>query len=152
MLFRSTVLAAEEVQRFGFTPRVALLSHSNFGSHNNESAEKMREVYRILQRIAPQLEVEGEMHGDAALDENIRQFAFPNARYKGSANLLIMPNLDAANISFNLLKASSPNNVTIGPILLGADKPINILTPTATARRIVNMTAVTVAEVQNAEK
>ena len=92
------------------------------------------------------------MHGDAALDENIRQFAFPNSRFKGSANLLIMPNLDAANISFNLLKATSGNNVTIGPILLGAAKPVHILTPTATTRRVVNMTALTVAEIQEAEK
>ncbi len=91
----------------------------------------------ILSEIAPELEVEGEMHGDAALDENIRQFAFPNSRFKGSANLLIMPNLDAANISFNLLKSTSGSNVTIGPILLGAAKPVHILTPTATTRRLI---------------
>jgi len=112
----------------------------------------MRQVYDILSEIAPELEVEGEMHGDAALDENIRQFAFPNSRFKGAANLLIMPNLDAANISFNLLKATSGNNVTIGPILLGAAKPVHILTPTATTRRVVNMTALTVAEIQQAEQ
>ena len=148
-----TILAAEEVRRFGMTPRIALLSHSSFGSDQNDaSAQKMRKVYDILSEIAPELEVEGEMHGDAALDENIRQFAYPNSRFKGAANLLIMPNLDAANISFNLLKATSGNNVTIGPILLGAAKPVHILTPTATTRRVVNMTALTVAEIQQAEQ
>lgn len=152
-LAEMTILAAEEVRRFGITPRVALLSHSSFGSDQTDSsAQKMREVYRILSEQAPELEVEGEMHGDAALDESIRQFAFPGSRFKGSANLLIMPNLDAANISFNLLKATSGNNVTIGPILLGAAKPVHILTPTATTRRLINMTALTVAEIQQHEK
>ncbi|EXF13783.1 malic enzyme, NAD binding domain protein [Acinetobacter baumannii 1593273] len=152
-LAEMTILAAEEVRRFGITPRVALLSHSSFGSDQTDSsAQKMREVYRILSEQAPELEVEGEMHGDAALDENIRHFAFPGSRIKGSANLLIMPNLDAANISFNLLKATSGNNVTIGPILLGAAKPVHILTPTATTRRLINMTALTVAEIQQQEK
>lgn len=152
-LAEMTILAAEEVRRFGITPRVALLSHSSFGSDQTDSsAQKMREVYRILSEQAPELEVEGEMHGDAALDESIRQYAFPGSRFKGSANLLIMPNLDAANISFNLLKATSGNNVTIGPILLGAAKPVHILTPTATTRRLINMTALTVAEVQQQEK
>ena len=148
-LTEMAILAAEEVRRFGITPRIALLSHSSFGSdQSDESAQKMREVYRLLSERAPELEVEGEMHGDAALDESIRDLAFPNSRYKGSANLLIMPNLDAANISFNLLKATSGNNVTIGPILLGAAKPVHILTPTATTRRLINMTALTVAEIQ----
>lgn len=152
-LAEMTILAAEEVRRFGITPRVALLSHSSFGSDQTDSsAQKMREVYRILSEQAPELEVEGEMHGDAALDENIRHFAFPGSRFTGSANLLIMPNLDAANISFNLLKATSGNNVTIGPILLGAAKPVHILTPTATTRRLINMTALTVAEIQQQEK
>ncbi|MEQ1064649.1 NADP-dependent malic enzyme [Acinetobacter sp. XH1741] len=151
-LAEMTILAAEEVRRFGITPRVALLSHSSFGSDQTDSsAQKMREVYRILSEQAPELEVEGEMHGDAALDESIRQFAFPGSRFKGSANLLIMPNLDSANISFNLLKATSGNNVTIGPILLGAAKPVHILTPTATTRRLINMTALTVAEIQQQE-
>lgn len=151
-LAEMTILAAEEVRRFGMTPRVALLSHSSFGSDQvDPSAQKMREVYRLLSEQAPELEVEGEMHGDAALDDNIRHFAFPNSRFKGSANLLIMPNLDSANISFNLLKATSGNNVTIGPILLGAAKPVHILTPTATTRRLVNMTALTVAEIQQSQ-
>ncbi|HBO72779.1 MAG TPA: NADP-dependent malic enzyme, partial [Acinetobacter sp.] len=151
-LAEMTILAAEEVRRFGITPRVALLSHSSFGSDQfDPSAQKMREVHRLLTEQAPELEVEGEMHGDAALDESIRHFAFPNSRFKGSANLLIMPNLDAANISFNLLKATSGNNVTIGPILLGAAKPVHILTPTTTTRRLVNMTALTVAEIQQSQ-
>ncbi|MCF9000289.1 NADP-dependent malic enzyme [Acinetobacter nectaris] len=148
-LAEMTVLAAEEVRRFGIEPRIALLSHSSFGSNQtDESAQKMRKVYELLSERAPELIVEGEMHGDAALDENIRHFAFPNSRYKGSANLLIMPNLDAANIAFNLLKSTAGNNVTVGPILLGAAKPVHILTPTATTRRLVNMTAVTVTEIQ----
>lgn len=151
-LAEMTLLAAEEVRRFGLTPKVALLSHSSFGSGDGETAQKMRETFRILSTIAPDLEVEGEMHGDAALSEEIRLAEFPNARYKGSANLLIMPTMDAANIAFNLLKTASGNNVTIGPILLGAAKPVHVLTPTATPRRIVNMTALTVAEIQQAQK
>ncbi|AXI03014.1 NADP-dependent malic enzyme [Aquirhabdus parva] len=151
-LAEMTLLAAEEVRRFGLTPKVALLSHSSFGSADGESAQKMRDTYRILSEIAPELEVEGEMHGDAALDEEIRLAEFPNSRYKGAANLLIMPTMDAANIAFNLLKTSAGNNVTIGPILLGAAKPVHILTPTATPRRIVNMTALAVAEIQQAQK
>ncbi len=151
-LAEMTLLAAEEVRRFGLVPKVALLSHSSFGSADGASAQKMRDAFNILSRIAPDLEVEGEMHGDAALDEEIRLHEFPNSRYKGSANLLIMPTMDAANIAFNLLKTSAGNNVTIGPILLGAAKSVHILTPTATPRRIVNMTAVAVAEIQQAQK
>lgn len=151
-LAEMTLLAAEEVRRFGITPKVALLSHSSFGSAENDpDAEKMRQVFRILYARAPDLEVEGEMHGDAAIDESIRLTEFPNSRYKGSANLLIMPSLDAANISFNLLKATAGNNVTIGPILLGAAKPVHILTPSSTTRRIINMTALTVAEIHHAQ-
>jgi malate dehydrogenase (oxaloacetate-decarboxylating)(NADP+) len=138
--------AADGVRRFGLTPKVALLSHSSFGSEDTESAAKMRQVWRILQETAPELEVEGEMHGDAALDENIRHAIFPNSKLKGAANLLIMPTLDAANIAFNLLKVTAGSGVTIGPILLGAAKPAHILTASATVRRIINMTALTVAE------
>ncbi len=141
-----TLLAAEAVRNFGITPKVALLSHSNFGNEDTPSARKMREVFQLLQDRAPELEVEGEMHGDAALDEHIRNRVFPNSRLKGSANLLIMPNIDAANISFNLLKTASGNGVTVGPILLGASKPVHIMSPSCTVRRIVNMTALTVAE------
>ena len=136
-----TVLAAEEEQRFGLTPNIALLSHSNFGSARDDSAVKMSRARQILEQNAPQLAVEGEMHGDAAIDEAIRNRIFPNSRIKGEANLLIMPNIDAANIAFNLLKVTAGEGITIGPILLGADKPVHILTPTATVRRLVNMAA-----------
>jgi malate dehydrogenase (oxaloacetate-decarboxylating)(NADP+) len=142
-----TLLAADEVRRFGVTPRVALLSHSSFGSENTPTALKMREALRLLRERAPELEAEGEMHGDAALDDHIRQRVFPSdARLKGQANLLIMPTLDAANISFNLLKIAAGDNSTIGPILLGAAQPVHILTSTATVRRIVNMTALAVVD------
>ena len=136
-----TVMAADEVLRFGITPKIALLSHSNFGTSRNPSAQKMSRAREILEQRAPQLEVEGEMHGDAALDEEIRNKIFPNSRLKGEANLLIMPTLDAANITFNLLKTVSGDGITVGPILLGAAKPVHILTPTATVRRLVNMAA-----------
>lgn len=141
-----TLLAAAEIRNFGILPKVALLSHSTFGTQDTPTSLKMREVLALLQQRAPSLEVEGEMHGDAALDEQIRLAAFPNSRFKGTANLLIMPTLDAANISFNLLKVAAGDNLTVGPILLGAAKPVNILTPTATVRRIVNMTALTVVD------
>ncbi len=141
-----TLLAAEEIRAFGITPKVALLSHSTFGTEDTPTSVKMRQVLTLLNQRAPKLEVEGEMHGDAALDEKIRLSAFPNSRLKGQANLLVMPTLDAANISFNLLKVAAGDNLTIGPILLGAAKPVNILTPTATVRRIVNMTALTVVD------
>ncbi len=136
-----TMLAAEEVQRFGLTPNIALLSHSNFGSSRDESAVKMSRAREILAQRAPHLAVEGEMHGDAAIDESIRKRIFPNSRIHGDANLLIMPNLDAANIAFNLLKVTAGEGITIGPILLGSAKPVHILTPTATVRRLVNMAA-----------
>ncbi len=142
-----TILAAEEVRRFGLNPKVALLSASNFGSLELPSARKMQRALAILQERAPQLEVEGEMHGDAALSEEIRFKVFPNSRFRGQANLLIMPTLDAANIAFNLLKTSAGDGVTIGPILLGAARAAHILTPSATVRRIVNMTALTVVDV-----
>lgn len=141
-----TLLAAAQIRNFGMQPKVALLSHSTFGTEDTATSLKMRETLALLQQRAPGLEVEGEMHGDAALDEEIRLSAFPNSRLKGQANLLIMPTLDAANISFNLLKVAAGENLTIGPILLGAAKPVNILTPTATVRRIVNMTALTVVD------
>ncbi|MBI2306641.1 MAG: NADP-dependent malic enzyme [Rhodocyclales bacterium] len=141
-----TMEAAEEIRRFGIVPRVALLSHSSFGTENTPTSLKMREVLRLLAERAPDLEVDGEMHGDAALDEQIRQQTFPNSRLKGQANLLVMPTLDAANISFNLLKVAAGDNLTVGPILLGTARPVHILTPTATVRRIVNMTALTVVD------
>ena len=140
------LLAAEEVQRFGLTPKIALLSHSNFGSARTPSAQKMSRVRELLERMAPHLEVEGEMHGDAALSPEIRMRMFPNSRLKGEANLLIMPTLDAANISFNLLKVVAGEGITVGPILLGAAKPCHIVTPTATVRRLVNLTALAVVD------
>ena len=141
-----TVLAAEEIRRFGIVPKAALLSASNFGSVDLPSARKMQQALAILVERAPELEIEGEMHGDAALSDGIRRKVFPHSRLRGEANLLVMPTLDAANISFNLLKVASSENVTIGPILLGAARPVHILTPSATVRRIVNMTALAVAD------
>ena len=142
-----TLLAAEELKRFGLVPKVALCSHSNFGSARTPSAQKMSRVREILAGLDPHLEVEGEMHGDAALSEEIRMQIFPNSRLKGEANLLIMPTLDAANISFNLLKVIAGEGITVGPILLGAAKSCHILTPTTTVRRLVNMTALSVVDV-----
>jgi malate dehydrogenase (oxaloacetate-decarboxylating)(NADP+) len=138
------LLAADSVRRFGLVPRVALLSHSNFGSDDSKSARKMREARRILAGRAPDLEMDGEMHGDAALSEAIRNRVHPDSTLNGAANLLVMPNLDAANISFNLLKITGGEGVTIGPILLGARKPVLIASPSATVRRLVNLTALAV--------
>jgi len=141
-----TVMAAEEMKRFGLMPRAALLSHSNFGSSAQPSAVKMRDTLKILQDIAPWLEVDGEMHGDVALDEKARAQIMPFSSLTGEANLLVMPNIDAANISYNLLKTAAGGGIAIGPVLLGAAKPVHVLTPSATVRRIVNMTALTVAD------
>ena len=139
-----TVAAADELRRFGILPKVALLSHSNFGSSDHPSALKMREALALLRKLAPALEVDGEMHGDAALDPSIRGVG--DCALTGGANLLVMPGIDAANISYNLLKTAAGNNVAIGPVLLGAARPVHILTPSATVRRIVNMTAWTVVD------
>jgi malate dehydrogenase (oxaloacetate-decarboxylating)(NADP+) len=142
-----TKLAAEEVRRFGQEPKVAMLSHSMFGSSKNASARRMRAAYDLLKVEAPDLQVEGEIQGDAALSEDIRHHFLPKSAFSGSANLLVMPSLDAANIAFNLLKITGGQGVTVGPILLGAAKPVHILNPSATSRRIVNMTALAVADV-----
>jgi malate dehydrogenase (oxaloacetate-decarboxylating)(NADP+) len=141
-----TVMAAHEMQRFGIRPKAALLSHSNFGTSNEPSAVKMRNTLALLQKNAPWLEVDGEMHGDIALDGDARAIQMPNGTLQGDANLLVLPNIDAANISYNLLKTAAGGNIAIGPVLLGAAKPVHILTPSATVRRIVNMTALTVAD------
>ncbi|MDO8888254.1 MAG: NADP-dependent malic enzyme [Hydrogenophaga sp.] len=141
-----TVMAAEEMLRFGLQPKAALLSHSNFGSSNEPSAVKMRRTLELLREQAPWLEVDGEMHGDVALDPEARARMMPNSTLKGAANLLVLPNMDAANIAYNLLKTAAGGNIAIGPVLLGADKPVHILTASATVRRIVNMTALTVAD------
>jgi len=140
------LLCADEIRRFGITPKAALLSHSSFGTSEYPSAKKMREALALINQRAPDLEVDGEMHGDAALSESVRLAAFPNSKLAGEANLLIMPTLDAANISFNLLKVASGGGVTLGPMLLGVAKAVHILTPSATVRRIVNMTALTVVD------
>jgi malate dehydrogenase (oxaloacetate-decarboxylating)(NADP+) len=147
-------LAAERVRQFGLTPKAALLSHSSFGSSDSPTAQKMRKALALLHSHAPDLEVEGEMHGDAALSASVREAIFPGSGLRGDANLLLMPTLDAANIAFNLLKEAAGEGVTIGPILLGAGAPVHILTPSATVRRIVNMTAVTVldADMARAQK
>ena len=141
-----TVMAAEEMMRFGLKPNVALLSHSNFGSSNAPTAVKMRNTLALLQKQAPWLKVDGEMHGDVALDEQMRAAVLPNSTLIGEANLLVFPNIDSANIAYNLLKTAAGGNIAIGPVLLGANKPVHILTASATVRRIVNMTALTVAD------
>ncbi len=145
-LVEITLMAAEEVRRFGIEPKIALVSHSNFGSSHAPSAQKMRVTLALLRERAPHLEVDGEMHGDCALDAEQRKEIMPDSTLTGDANLLIFPNIDAANISYNLLKTVAGNNIAIGPILLGANKPAHILTQAATTRRIVNMTALVVAD------
>ena len=141
-----TVMAAEEMVRFGLQPKAALLSHSNFGSSNLPSAVKMRRTLEILRAEAPWLEVDGEMHGDLALDGAARARSMPNSTLIGNANLLVLPNIDAANIAYNLLKTAAGGNIAIGPVLLGAASPVHVLTASTTVRRIVNMTALTVAD------
>ena len=141
-----TVMAAEELKRFGIEPKAALLSHSNFGSSDLPSAVKMREALVLVRERAPWLTVDGEMHGDTALDAAYRQQLMPRSTLTGEANLLVLPNIDAANISYNLLKTAAGGGIAIGPVLLGAAKPVHILTPSATVRRVVNMTALTVAD------
>ncbi|HYF21639.1 MAG TPA: NADP-dependent malic enzyme [Ramlibacter sp.] len=141
-----TLMAAEEMLRFGLKPKAALLSHSNFGSSNQPSAVKMRQALDLLREQAPWLEVDGEMHGDVALDGAARMRLMPRSTLSGDANLLVCPNIDAANIAYNLLKTAAGGNIAIGPVLLGAAKPVHILTPSTTVRRIVNLTALTVAD------
>ncbi|WP_029593566.1 NADP-dependent oxaloacetate-decarboxylating malate dehydrogenase [Franconibacter pulveris] len=143
-----TVMAAETVRRFGIEPKVALLSHSNYGSSNSPAASKMRETLRLVRERAPELMIDGEMHGDAALIESIRNDRMPDSPLKGSANILIMPNVEAARISYNLLRVSSSEGVTVGPVLMGVAKPVHVLTPIASVRRIVNMVALAVVEAQ----
>jgi malate dehydrogenase (oxaloacetate-decarboxylating)(NADP+) len=146
LLAHIAVMAAEEVRRFGLPPKVAFLSHSNFGSSERASARKMRRARELFMELAPDVECDGEMHGDSALSEDVRRHALPETTLTGSANLLICPNLDAANILFNVLKITGGNGVTVGPILLGASRSAHVLTPSATVRRLVNMTALAVAQ------
>jgi malate dehydrogenase (oxaloacetate-decarboxylating)(NADP+) len=141
-----TLMAAAQMRRFGMVPRAALLSHSNFGTSDSESARKMREALAIIQEQAPELEVEGEIHGDTALDYELLKKSMPDSKLKGSANLLVLPNIESANIAYNLLKTAAGNGVAIGPVLLGCNKPVHILTPSATVRRIVNMAGLCVAD------
>ncbi|MEC4718701.1 NADP-dependent malic enzyme [Noviherbaspirillum sp. CPCC 100848] len=141
-----TILAAEEMRRFGLLPRAALLSHSNFGTSNSESARKMRAALEIIRERAPDLEVDGEMHGDVALDPVLLKKMMPDSPLTRDANLLVLPNIDAANIAYNLLKTAAGNGIAIGPVLLGCAKPVHVLTPSATVRRIVNMTALCVMD------
>ena len=145
-LVEITLMAAEAVRRFGIEPKVALLSHSNFGSSDYASAAKMRDALALLRERAPELEIDGEMHGDSALDEALRKDILPDTTLRGAANLLVMPNIDAANITYNLLKATVGGNVAVGPILLGCAAPVHILTPSATVRRIVNMATLTAVD------
>ena len=143
-----TILAAEEVRRFGIVPKIAVLSHSNFGSRPTASSRKMAEARRLIAERAPDLDVDGEMHADSALSETIRVKAYPDTTLKGPANLLIMPNLDAGNITYNMLKMTGSHGVAMGPVLLGAARPVHILTTSSTVRRIVNMTALAVVDAQ----
>ncbi len=141
-----TLMASEELERLGITPRVALLSHSNFGTSNSASARKMRAALGLIQQKAPGLEVDGEMHGDTALDSKLRAKIMPQSTLKGDANLLVMPNIEAANIAYNVVKTAAGSGIAIGPVLLGCARPVHILTPSATVRRIVNMTALCVVD------
>lgn len=144
-----TLMAAEELKRFGIQPKIALLSHSNFGTSNDKQAIKMRDALGLIQEQAPDLEIDGEMHGDVALDPDMRQGIMPGANLQGAANLLVLPGLDAANIAYNLLKTAAGHNVAIGPVLLGPEKPVHVLTPSTTVKRIVNMTAWTVVDINS---
>ncbi|MDR0218689.1 MAG: NADP-dependent oxaloacetate-decarboxylating malate dehydrogenase [Enterobacteriaceae bacterium] len=143
-----TLMAADTVRRFGIEPKVALLSRSSFGSSDGASAQKMRKTLELVQQMAPSLEIDGEMHGDAALVESIRRDIMPDSPLKGAANLLIMPNMEAARISYNLLRVTSSDGVTVGPVLMGVAKPVHVLTPIASVRRIINMVALAVVEAQ----
>ena len=145
------VLAAAHVRRFGLMPKIALLSHSNFGSYDTDSARKMRRATELLLERHPDLEIDGEMHGDSALVPELRERVFPYSRLKGEANVLIMPNLDAANIAYQMIKVLA-DALPVGPILIGAARPAHILTPSVTARGVVNMTAVAVVEAQACAK
>jgi len=143
----ATMAAAYRMQLFGITPKVALLSHSNFGSHDDAGAVKMRRARELLVERAPELEVEGEMQADAAWNEELRLRTFPHSALKGRANLFVMPNLAAANIAYNLVRVMT-DGVAIGPILMGLSRPAHILTPISTVRRVINMTAIAAVEAQ----
>ncbi|HRP73848.1 MAG TPA: phosphate acyltransferase, partial [Luteimonas sp.] len=143
----STIQAAFRLKLFGIEPKIALMSHSNFGSHDDPSARKMRDVREILRRRAPKLEVDGEMQGDTAWDDGLRRRIFPNTTLEGRANLFVMPNIDAANITYNMIRVMT-DGVALGPVLMGLSKPVHVLTATSTPRRVVNMTAIAAVEAQ----
>ena len=143
----SALQAAYRLKLFGIHPKVALISHSNFGSVDTPSARKMAHALELIREHNPRLEVDGEMHVDAALNQEIRDRIFPDSRLKGSANLLVLPNLDAANTAYNLTRAMT-DGIGIGPVLMGMAKPAHVLTPSATVRRVVNMTAIAAVEAQ----
>jgi malate dehydrogenase (oxaloacetate-decarboxylating)(NADP+) len=145
-------MAAAEVRRFGLPPKVAFLSHSIYGSSTRPSARRMREARDLFVAACPDVECDGEMHGDAALSEDVRRTYLPETTLGGAANLLVLPNIDAANILFNVIKQAGSHGVTVGPILLGAAAPAHILTPSATVRRVVNMTALAVADVADSQR
>jgi malate dehydrogenase (oxaloacetate-decarboxylating)(NADP+) len=151
LLAHTALMAATEVQRFGLPPRVAFLSHSNYGSSNRGSALKMREARNIFRELAPQIECDGEMQGDVALSEPLRRASLMETTLSGEANLLVCPNLDSANILFNVLKMCGGQGITIGPMLLGARAPVHVLTPSATVRRILNMIALATASTVRAD-
>ncbi|OYY85774.1 MAG: NADP-dependent malic enzyme, partial [Rhizobiales bacterium 35-66-30] len=148
-LAEMTILAAAHVRRFGLEPRIALLSHSNFGSHETSCAKRVRGALQLILQRDPSLEVDGEMQADAALLEDVREHVFPGSRLSGAANVLVMPDLDAADIAYNMIKVLG-DALPVGPILMGTAKPAHILGPSVTARGIVNMTAVAVVEAQGA--
>ncbi|WP_312428033.1 NADP-dependent malic enzyme [Achromobacter sp.] len=146
-----TIMAAQEMARMNLAPKVALLSRSNFGSGSSASGEKMRRALELVREAAPELEIDGEMHGDCALDEGLRMRILPSSTLKGEANLLVCPNVDSGNIAYNLLKTAAGGNVAVGPFLLGANAPVHILTNSSTVRRIINMTAMTVLDANRVE-
>jgi malate dehydrogenase (oxaloacetate-decarboxylating)(NADP+) len=146
LLARIACQSAVEVRHFGLTPKVAFVSHSNYGSSRRESAKRAREAYEIFTRLAPEVECDGEMHGDAALSEVMRKGNLMDSRLTGEANILICPNIDAANILFNVLKAVGGEGTTVGPILMGVAQPAHVLTPASTVRRVLNMTALAAAQ------
>ena len=148
-LAQGTLMCAKEIQRFGIKPKVALVSNSNYGTHTDKDSVKMQQALQIVRKADPDLEIDGEMQADAALDEKLRKQIFPETTLQGSANLLVMPNVEAANISYNLMRVNATNGITVGPILMGLNKPVHLVTPISTVRRIVNMVAFAAVSAQS---
>ena len=147
-LVAGTLMCTQEMKRFGILPKVALVTNSNYGSHNHKDSLKMQEVLKRIRAIDPELEIDGEMQADVALEENMRKQIFPETTLSGAANLLIMPNVEAANISYNLLRVNATNGITVGPILMGMNAPVHVVTPRSTVRRVVNMAALAAVDAQ----